>query len=359
MPSSVLILSCPQDYHSHAMCEALERKSARFSFFNTPDFPSQATLTIKPEAGGLHLVTRDATTVEDLGESTAVWLRRPFFGKAPEDFEADDRQMIERECREMRESFLDLLGRSAFWVNPYSSLRQERWKPSHLVEAQRCGLRIPATLVSNDPGEIVEFVQHAPCPVIYKSFNSLVSTSLLAEEMISDSEVLRWTPGIYQHYVEKDHELRVTVIGRRVFAVQINSQQTSRGRVDWRDAQWQPIGGASDLTFQPVALPKRIEQACLRLVRRLGLVYGAIDLIVTPERKYVFLEINPSGQFLWVEHETGLPLLDALAEMLIQGRTDYAWDEGAPGIRFDQEMHEATEERRARSLEIHVTELQR
>ena len=266
--------------------------------------------------------------------------------------------MIERECRDMRSSFLDLLCPSGLWVNPLASLFKEHWKPSQLVAAQRCGMKIPTTLVSNDPAEILAFVECAGGPVVYKTFNSFVSTSLVTPDLLSEPDLLRWTPGIYQHYVQKDHELRVTVIGLRVFAVRINSQQTLRGKIDWRDAQWQLRGGSSDLTLEPATLPQRVRQACLRLVRTLGLAYGAIDLIVTTAKEYVFLDVNPSGQFLWIEHEVGLPLLDALAEMLTQGRLDYTWDLRRPALRFDSGLVEAAEKRREKSMNEHVSDLQ-
>ena len=57
----------------------------------------------------------------------------------------------------------------------------------------------------------------------------------------------------------------------------------------------------------------------MALVERLGLCYGALDLVLTPDGRYVFLEINPSGQYLWIEVATGLPITAALCEMLIQG----------------------------------------
>jgi len=58
------------------------------------------------------------------------------------------------------------------------------------------------------------------------------------------------------------------------------------------------------------------------LMRRLGLVYGAIDLRLTPDGRYVFLEINPAGQFLYVEQQTGQPIAAALAALLAAGRGD-------------------------------------
>lgn len=344
--------------HAHAMCEALERKGAQPLLFYAPDFPERLGLTIIPEERGPVLASSEKARVEFGADCTSVWLRRPYFAKTPEDFEEGDRAAIERECRDMRLSFFDLLCPSALWVNTLRSSFTEGCKPTQLVAAQRCGLKIPRSLISNDPAEILAFVQAAHGPVVYKTFNALVPTTLVTPDLLSDPEILRWTPGIYQHCVEKEHELRVTVVGRRLFVVRINSQQTVRGKVDWREAIWKPRGQAGDLTFDLAVLPAPIKQACLRLMRSLGLAYGAIDLIVTPENEYVFLEVNPSGQFLWVDHEVGIPVLDALSEMLIQGRLDYNWNPRSPGVRVDSAFQKAVEARQLQSMAEHVCDLQ-
>lgn len=342
------------------MCEALERKGARPRFVYTPDFPGSTSLTIKPSAPDPILFADGPERMEFGTDCASVWLRRPFYASVPEDFDQDDRKMIDRECRHMRESFFDLLCPSALWVNPFSTYHLERCKPTQLVVAQRCGLKVPPTLISNDPREIVAFCKAADGRgAIYKTFSAFVATSLLTEELLADPDVLRWTPGIYQHYVEKDHELRVTVIGSRLFPLRINSQQTVRGTIDWREAQLIPRGKAGDLTFEPVVLPRPIREACRRIIRTLGLAYGAIDLIVTPDGEYVFLEVNPSGQFLWAEYEAGLPLLDAMSEMLIQGTVNYKWNSRAPRVRFDAEFLETARARERRSLDEHVCDVQR
>jgi hypothetical protein len=300
------------------------------------------------------LVFADGTRRELGGEFSSVCLRRTPFAHAPAEFEEEDRETIERECRHMRRSFFDLLCPLALWVNPLSG--HESAKPTQLVAAQRCGFKIPSTIVTNDPAEIMAFVREAPGPVIYKTFGGIVPTTVLTADLLAEPELLRWTPGIYQHYVQKDHELRVTVIGRRVFAVRINSQATARGQIDWREAQRTPRGKTCDLTLEPAALPAAVEARCLRLMKALGLVYGAIDLIVTPRQEHVFLEVNPAGQFLWIESAVGLPLLDAMSELLIQGTPQYDWNPKAPGLRFDADFEKAVEVRQAEILADHARE---
>jgi glutathione synthase/RimK-type ligase-like ATP-grasp enzyme len=123
---------------------------------------------------------------------------------------------------------------------------------------------------------------------------------------------LATAPIIAQAEVSKSIEVRVTIVGCRVFAVAIHSQSTRRTRGDWRRYS----EGRYGTPHQRHALPAQVEQNCILLARRLGLRYGAVDLVVTPDGRYVFLEINPNGQWLWLEHLTGIPISDAMSELL-------------------------------------------
>ena len=116
----------------------------------------------------------------------------------------------------------------------------------------------------------------------------------------------------------KDHELRITVIGRHVFGAKVLSQQTESGRLDWRRSY-------HELRIEPCDIPEHLADRCREVLARLGLVFGCFDFVVTPESEFVFLEVNEGGQFLFVESYSGLPLLDAFAEFLAQGRPDFAW----------------------------------
>lgn len=117
-------------------------------------------------------------------------------------------------------------------------------------------------------------------------------------------------PVIIQSYIQKEFELRVTVVKDKVFACAIYSQSSERTREDWR---------RYDIPNTPhkiYKLPKQIEQKCVDIVKKLGLEFGCIDMIVTPGGEFIFLEINPNGQWLWIEHLTGLPIGDAISEEL-------------------------------------------
>ena len=127
------------------------------------------------------------------------------------------------------------------------------------------------------------------------------------------ARAIRLCPVIFQAYVPKRVELRITVVGRQVFAAEIHSQHSNHTKHDWRryDRYQTP--------YFPHSLPTHLQQLCVRLVERLGLCYGAIDTVLTPDGRYVFLEINPNGQYLWIEKMTGLPISDAICDLLIAG----------------------------------------
>ncbi len=111
----------------------------------------------------------------------------------------------------------------------------------------------------------------------------------------------------------KQYELRVTVIGERVFAARIDSQLDARTMIDSRNM-------SAEIPYTATRLPRDVEQRCVDFVHSYGLEYGALDLIVTPEDDYVFLENNPVGQFLFIEQLIPeFRMLEAMADQLIAG----------------------------------------
>lgn len=114
-----------------------------------------------------------------------------------------------------------------------------------------------------------------------------------------------------QEYVEKALEFRVTIIGGRIFTCAIHSQDSERTRHDWRRYDFEKV------KHEVYQLPVEVEQKLLALMKEWGLVYGAMDMILTPSGEYVFLEVNPTGQWGWIEYLTGMPISRTIAELLM------------------------------------------
>jgi glutathione synthase/RimK-type ligase-like ATP-grasp enzyme len=201
----------------------------------------------------------------------------------------------------------------AKWINdPSFDLIAQR-KAYQLKVAQQVGLRIPATLMTNDPDEARKFVDaRGYRDVVYKSFSSTEEewreTRLLKEDELSLLDHVQHAPVIFQHYVEARYDLRITAVGDRLFPAAIHSQQTGY-KVDCRI----DIAAAK---IEPVDLPEEVNVKLLALKQRLGLTYGAIDMRLTPSGDYIFFEINPAGQFMYIEAATGQPIACAMATEL-------------------------------------------
>ncbi|MCK4636490.1 MAG: hypothetical protein KAT49_01270, partial [Methanomicrobia archaeon] len=120
-------------------------------------------------------------------------------------------------------------------------------------------------------------------------------------------------PMIFQKRIEKKYDIRVTVIGNQVYATAIHSQEHNETKIDWR--LWD-MHHDIDLKHSKFDLPKRIVQLCLKITQRFNLNFSAIDLIYSTNNKYYFLEMNPNGQWAWIEEKVGFPIRDSIINYL-------------------------------------------
>lgn len=355
MQKTVLILTHPGDAHALAVAAALRRKGAAPLLWFTSDFPMRTGETLAFEGGRLALRIQGPEVDPGSVRIDTVWNRRPVHTLDPEALHPADRVFAERSCDILRRSLFDLLAPEAFWVNPEAAVRRNS-KPLQHAAALRVGLETPDTLYTNDPDEIRRFLIRQGGEVIYKPlFTSMWKvgdevlspyTSVLTADMFPEDEMLRAAPGIFQAVVPKAYELRLTVLGRRVLGVRVLSQETESGRVDWRKSY-------GELRMEPWEVPPDLAERCTALLERLGLVFGCFDFVVTPDGRTVFLEVNQMGQFLFVEEEAGLPLLDAFTEFLLQGKPDFDWSPERVEVRFADVVPEVRVQRE-HDCRVHV-----
>ena len=285
----------------------------------TNTFPLKSSLAINFREGAYAGAAKIGERQFDFREIRSAWYRHPAPYAFPADLSVDDRRFVEREVREAFAGFMQIA--QWFWVNHPDKARIAASKILQLKVAQSLGFEIPETLITNDSVEAELFFNKCDQQMVYKAFwpgffiesGKVLCTSPVSRENLKDLALLKSTPGIFQRIVQKRLDLRITVIGRRVFATEIHSQGNPKSVNDWRAVP------AEQLPHAQHKLPHRIETLCLRFLRRFGLVYGAIDMVLTPEGRYVFLENNPSGQFGWIEYQTGAPLTATLARLLVAG----------------------------------------
>jgi len=205
--------------------------------------------------------------------------------------------------------------------HPYKVKRAENKLYQYQI-AEKVGLDIPLTLVTNDPRKAKDFCEMClkkKSGVVVKVLNHSNNIGLLTRKITShelkEIEVIKYTPCFFQEYIEKTYEIRITVVGKQIFAAEIHSQKIEKTKVDWRN-----YSQFDEIPYLPHNLPRDISLKCLSLLKKMGLIFGAIDMIYTPDKRYIFLEINANGQWLWIEKLTGLQITKAITELLIAGK---------------------------------------
>ena len=317
----ILIVSNEFDPHVDQMLVMLRELGIECLRWTINSFPlgSSARLETK-DGGGYGGRLQTAAWEIDLQAVRSVWYRRMAPPDLPGHLTEEELRFARSEVRAAIDGVFRVF--DWFWVNHPDRVRIAGSKPLQLKIAEEIGFRIPNTLLTNDPDAVREFFGRNGGDVIYKPFNSgffantqkICYTTPISVCELDHLDLIRTTPGIFQENVRKRIELRITVIGRKVFATEIHSQSRDEAKNDWREAE------VEDLPHIPHHLPADIEQRCIAFLERFGLAYGAMDMILTPEGEYVFLENNPSGQFGWIEEKTGEPMTATLAQMLIAGR---------------------------------------
>jgi glutathione synthase/RimK-type ligase-like ATP-grasp enzyme len=334
----ILILSEPGDLHAQGVADKLAQRGAECLWFDHAQFPCSAQISLTYASTGLlqpMLCVQEK--MFDLSRITAAWDRRP---RAPKAHETITDSLIRHHVEQESAAFLSDLWHTldCLWLPATNSkVLRAQHKASQLQVAAALGFVIPPTLITNNPQDLLAFYRQHNGQIVSKAF---YHATLQCEQRakrppygmfakpvgsrdVGYADTVRYLPTIFQAYVPKEVELRITVVGQQVFAVAIHSQQTRHTRHDWRRYD------LAHTPHKPHDLPEQVRGLCLQLVEQLGLCYGAIDMVLTPDGRYVFLEVNPSGQYLWLEKLTGLPISDAICDLLLSREASILPAQGA------------------------------
>lgn len=311
----IAIISSTDDVHANHVISELRRIGTDATIVDTASVPAHGTLTSwhsNDETWRATWSTSEAGIPDiDLTELRAVWWRRP----QPHTLHEEVRDPTDRAFAygEVDSAVRGLWScTDATWVNdPDRDLAASR-KLWQLKVAAQLGFRIPRTCATTDPRAARDFVDAEKGGAIFKPFggseDAWAETRLVQPQDLENLEHLRTAPVIFQELIPGGIDIRVTIVGREVYAAQIRAIDTSYEfdfRIDCANA---PI------TAQ--VLPDALVDRLHRLMDRFGLLYGAIDLRLAPNGDYVFLEINPAGQWLFVEVATGQPVARSMARLL-------------------------------------------
>ncbi|MGH3697156.1 MAG: MvdC/MvdD family ATP grasp protein [Pseudonocardiaceae bacterium] len=306
----VLVLTAPVDPTADMVLTHLNTGRIPFLRLDSAQFPREMKLTSQI---GRHAPWQADLNGVSLSEVRTVYYRRPGRFEFDTSISLAEIPWCEGQARFGFWGVLESL--SATWINPPSSVHQAEYKPRQLAHAAAAGLTVPPTLVTNDPQAVADFAARQPHGIITKPLyarmprtgdgrlSGVVYTSDVPPDRYRDSSIAT-TAHLFQAKLAKTADLRVTVIGESVFATHI----ANPGELDWRRSH-------HNVTYRPYELPDTVLAGVHRLMRSLGLIFGALDFVLT-NGDHHFIEINPNGQWGWIEQQTGQPISHALAATL-------------------------------------------
>jgi MvdC family ATP-grasp ribosomal peptide maturase len=325
MRDVVLLLTHSGDFYNvDLVSTALARRGVRPIRFNTDLFPSQVRLSARAgDERAAHLLT-EVGEQASVDQVRAVWARKLWSPRMAHDLDERYRSMCMNESAAALEGFFDAL-HDARWVNNLDHQRNAENKQRQLRLAARAGLRVPRTLVTNDPAAARQFFAETegetvakllrPIEVSMDAAKPFVYTNRVREEDLAGAEALRHSPMVFQELIPKACELRVAYVAGETFAGALDATGTSRGHTDWRRA------APDECHWQKAVLPTEVRSSLQTLMSELGLVFGAVDLICTPAGEYVFLEVNPGGEWGMLERDLDLPISEAIAAALLEEKS--------------------------------------
>ena len=319
MKDTIIILSHEDDTVSHDILKMAQEQSPAF-ILDTGDFPTRVQLDAECADGTWrgYLTTKDNERI-DLARIKSIMYRRPSHYRADETLPQQLQTWAENESDRGFGGILRSL--DCFWMSDIDAIRAASYKPRQLVLAHRLGFQVPATCITNDPATLRDFYRQHQGQVVCKALyggNVPIQEGMwdaiytyIVPQIAIDQEIerVRYQAHQFQSFVDKSYELRVSVVDTQVFAARIDSPE---GNTDFRNQY-------GELQYSVYQLPNALEEVCVKLVKQLGLSYGAIDIMRSKDGEYYFLEINPAGQYQWIEFATGMPITAAIVDRLMKG----------------------------------------
>jgi glutathione synthase/RimK-type ligase-like ATP-grasp enzyme len=315
----ILIISHQNDIHVEAVANKLIAEKEKVLLLTLNDIGATGiNINLDKDKSNVYLKLESSQEIVNLSDVKSLWLRRT---RMPDNICTQIKDISSREFSVNEYEYV-LRGlyatTKAFVVSDYYAMRKADNILFQYSIAREIGLEIPSTIITNDPGEALEFAESFD-KVCCKPMTDIINlkggnyfgyTKVIPKEAIKKfCKSIKLAPTLIQEYIPKKFDLRITVVGKNVFACAIHSQETPETSEDWRQYY-------KNAPHTPFCLPDYISEKLIFLTQRLGLVFGAIDMILTPDERFVFIEDNPNGQWYWIQEMAGLNIAESIAKML-------------------------------------------
>lgn len=313
--TQALLITNKDDVTTDFVVRKLQTKGVPFYRFNTEEICKSIEVSLDFDKGRYLLFDKNEQQEYNLLSFTDIYYRRPELPSyESRNLSKGEIAFLQTEVYFVLDGIYRLLAKK-HWLNNVYSIRNAENKIYQLLLAKQIGLSIPQSLISNsyvqskaflDTGKrIVKPVHNAR--ILDEDNPRIVFTTEISSTF--DKAQIECSVNYFQEKIEKQYDIRATFVGDKCFAVAIESQNMADTCVDWRK-------GEHILKHTPIELPRQLQDKCRLLMKRLNLNFSAIDFVLDTVGHYVFLEINPNGQWAWIEHLTGLPISDEIVKQL-------------------------------------------
>ncbi|MBH8578000.1 MvdC family ATP-grasp ribosomal peptide maturase [Nostocaceae cyanobacterium CENA369] len=318
----VLLITHSGDFFTiDRVAQALSKKGVQPFRLDTDKFPLEVQLTAYfDKSKSYHTIEYDNHSIST-EQVQAVWLRRIWEPQLGKELALKFREACIRESKATLDGFWDSL-KEARWIDNLERINYANNKLRQLRIASEVGFAIPQTLVTNKAQAAREFFHQVNGKMVSKLLTTLsysmeanssffLYTSTVKEEDLQDAESLRYCPMVFQEQIPKQQELRVVYVNGNVFVGALNAEVYAAAKVDWRKPGVE-VGG-----WQHHQLPDEVVRYLQAFMGKFGLLFGSLDFILTPSGEYVFLEVNPVGEWGMLEKDLNLPISSAIADALV------------------------------------------
>ncbi|MDC8101284.1 MvdD family ATP-grasp ribosomal peptide maturase [Chryseobacterium rhizosphaerae] len=321
MDKILIITHTADNFSIEKVTEYIGKNGCEVIRFDVDLYPLQNKLSTVFQDGEWVSILETQEMKYRLDDIAAIWYRRAYnIGKGlREELEAKFYGAAMGEIRNTIFGFIESV--DVYSLGKPSVYRRLDSKEEQLKVADKIGLKIPETCLTNNPEEARKFIlkhQNVVAKMqtgfaIYEDgVENVVFTNVVSEDRLEELDSLLYCPMQFQKMIEKKKELRVTIVGRDVYAFEVDSQQFEDSKVDWRKDGVNLID-----KWVRTELPGDVEEKLLELLDVYNVDYGAIDIIVSPEDEYFFIEINAAGEFFWLDNLTEENLISkSIADVL-------------------------------------------
>lgn len=315
----VLILTHSADFYvPELLASQLKQLGFESLRINTDDFPSHFQLTYQKNGALESSLTINNKTL-NLSQVKGVILRKYWGPKAADNVSPQFRAACRNESQACLEGVINLLSQTVPFIDSLALIKNASNKITQLQVAASLGIKIPNTMVTNNPEHLSSFYHSHKGRIVTKMMTALsssmsgssffVSTNKVLPEHLESASLLEHCPMIFQEEIDKAYELRVIYVGGKFFVgkIQANTPYATDSRLLQKEQfEW--------VHYQ---LPQLVEEQLNRLMLHFNLQFGAIDIIRDTNKRYLFLEVNPTGEWGMLEKDLNLPISEAIANLLV------------------------------------------